>query len=166
MPLRIRKKYMPANMNKTYHPHASVSLCLTHYSSRENGNETHVESSHPKNDNQIPPMVSIRHVELDLHIRVRRLKGTVCTSGGRVRVGEVPPCKGDVRVQVRAAAQPRGWFDRHELGGRAGDQLVAKRWEDLSVSFRSEVVERLTLAKETLGDVGKGGDVVHPLPPP
>ena len=30
----------------------------------------------------------------------------------------------------------------------------------------SEVARRFTLAQKTLDDVGKGGDVVHPLPPP
>ena len=111
--------------------------------------------------------MSIRHVELELHIRVRRLKGTERTRGGRVRVGEVAPCKVDIRVHVRAAAHPQGWFDRHELGGRAGDQLVAERWKGVSGSFRErEVVERLTLAQETLDEVGKRGEVIHPLPPP
>ena len=112
-------------------------------------------------------MVSIRNVELDLHICVRRLKGAVRTSGGRVRVREVAPCKGDVWAHVRAAAQPRGWFERHQLGGRAGDQLVAEHLENVSVSFRERgVVERLTLAQETLDDIGEWGEVIHPLPPP
>ena len=103
---------MPANMNKTYQPHASVSLGPAHQP-RE---KTHVESSHPENDNQIPPMVSIRHVEPELHIRVRRPKGAERARGGRVRIGEVATCKGDVRVHVRTAAHARGRFDHHELG--------------------------------------------------
>ena len=112
-------------------------------------------------------MVSIRHVELELQVRVRRLIGTERARGGRVRVGEVAACKGDVRVHVGAAAHPRGWLDRYELGGRAGDQLVAERWEEVSVSFRKRgAVGNLTLAQETVDDVGEGGDVVHPLPPP
>jgi hypothetical protein len=72
--------------------------------------------------------VSIRDVEIDLQIFVRRPKGTERARGGRVRVSEVAACKGDVWVHVGAAGHPRGWFDRHELAGRAGDQLVAKRW--------------------------------------
>ena len=80
-------------------------------------------------------MVSVRHVENGLHIRVRRPKGTERARGGRVRVGEVAACKGDVRVHVGAAAHPRGWLDRYELGGRASDRLVAERWEDVSASF-------------------------------
>jgi hypothetical protein len=89
--------------------------------------KTYVESSHPKNDTQIPPTVAIRHVEIELQIRVRRPKGTKLARGGRVRVREVAPCKGDVRVHVSAAVHAWGWFDRHELGAGAGDQLVAKR---------------------------------------
>ena len=102
-------------------------------------------------------MMSIRHVEIELQIRVRRPKGTERTCGGRVRVREVAPCKGDIWVHVHAAADPRGWFDRYQLGGRAGDQLVAEHLENVSGLFRERgVVERLTLAQETLDDVGKG----------
>ena len=58
-------------------------------------------------------MVSIRHVEIELHIRARRPKRTECARSSRIRVGEVAACKGDVRIHVLvgAAAHPRGWFD-------------------------------------------------------
>ena len=112
-------------------------------------------------------MVSIRHVEIELHIRVSRPKGTKCASGGRGRVREIAPCKGDVTVHVRAAVHPRGWFYRHEFGGRASDQLVSERWEGVSGSFRERgAVKRLALTQETLDEVGKGGEIIHPLPPP
>ena len=69
----------------------------------------------------------IRYVELELQIRIRHPKRTIHARVGRVRVDKVAARIGDVWVHVCAAAHPQGWFDRHELGGLAADQLVAKR---------------------------------------
>ena len=82
-------------------------------------------------------MTSIRHVEFELHIRVRRLKWTKRARGGRVRVGEVATCKSDIGVHVGAATHPRRWVNHHELSGRAGDQLVAECWVTYLSACRS-----------------------------
>ena len=108
---------MPANMNKTYRQPRQRQLPYT----IKSDTMTHVETSHSKDDAQIPPMMSIRHVEVELHIRVRRPKGTECARSGRIRIGEVATCKSDVGVHVGAATHSRRWVDRHELGGRAGE---------------------------------------------
>ena len=72
-------------------------------------------------------MMSVRHVEPELDVRIRRPKRTERARSCRARVNEVSACKSDVRVHVGAAAEPHGWLDRHELGGHAGDQLLANR---------------------------------------
>ena len=128
---------MPANMIKTYRQPRECQLSHCNQKKKKKKTVTHVETCHTKYDTQVPPVRPVRHVN-ELHIRVRRCKGTERARGGRVRVGEVAACKSDVGVHVSAAGHLRGRFKYHELGRRAGDLLVAEHWNGDASASRGE----------------------------
>jgi len=118
----------------------------THVCERENCKN--IETNKAEHDEEVAPVVRILNVEPSRHVLVSSPEGAEQTCRSGVRVSEITASKRYELVHIFATSGSTGRIYRNELMRSTVNVLVTD-----------------SLTEQTFDEVGKRGNMVHPLPP-